>query len=101
MASGLAYANDDATTIVKAADQYRLVSEDMQIDTKITTLNRDGSFDKERLYQVFQQSNRQSLVVMQSPAEKGQKVLMSGEDFWMILPGSQRPIRITPMQNCW
>jgi hypothetical protein len=36
---------------------------------------------------------------MQSPVEKGQKVLMLGDDFWLLLPGSQRPLRITPMQK--
>jgi hypothetical protein len=36
---------------------------------------------------------------MQSPAEKGQKVLMLGDDFWLLMPGSQRPLRITPMQK--
>jgi hypothetical protein len=36
---------------------------------------------------------------MQSPAEKGQKVLMLGDDFWLLMPNSQRPLRITPMQK--
>jgi hypothetical protein len=36
---------------------------------------------------------------MQSPAEKGQKVLMLGDDFWLLMPDSQRPLRITPMQK--
>jgi hypothetical protein len=36
---------------------------------------------------------------MQSPAEKGQKVLMLGDDFWLLMPASQRPLRITPMQK--
>ena len=36
---------------------------------------------------------------MQSPVEKGQKVLMLGDDFWLVMPGSQRPLRITPMQK--
>jgi hypothetical protein len=36
---------------------------------------------------------------MQSPGEKGQKVLMLGDAFWQIMPQSQRPIRITPMQK--
>jgi hypothetical protein len=36
---------------------------------------------------------------MQSPAEKGQKVLMLGDDFWLLMPDTQRPVRITPMQK--
>lgn len=92
------WANDPAV-ILQAADRYRLANENSEIQSVITTFLRDGSQEKERQYLVYAQANRQSLVVMQSPAEKGQKVLMSGDDFWIILPGSQRPMRITPMQK--
>jgi hypothetical protein len=36
---------------------------------------------------------------MRSPAEAGQKLLMLGDDFWLLMPNSQRPLRITPMQK--
>jgi hypothetical protein len=90
---------DDVTPMLKAADKYRVSSENMQVDTLITVFNTDGSPDKERRYTVFAQARHQSLVLMQSPAEKGQKVLMLGDDFWLLMPGSQRPLRITPMQK--
>ncbi|MGY4831223.1 outer membrane lipoprotein-sorting protein [Sphaerotilaceae bacterium SBD11-9] len=85
--------------LLKAADRYRVTSANMQVETQINTFNSDGSPDKERRYTVFAQANHQSLVLMQSPAEKGQKVLMLGDDFWLLMPGSQRPLRITPMQK--
>ena len=47
----------------------------------------------------FVQRDHQSLVLMRSPAEAGQKVLMLGDDFWLLMPGSQRPLRITPAQK--
>ncbi|MFZ6848317.1 outer membrane lipoprotein-sorting protein [Undibacterium sp. RuRC25W] len=90
---------DDLKSLLKAADHFRLGEESMQVETQITTFNRDGSKEKERTYLVYSRPHRQSLVLMQSPAEKGQKILMSGDDFWMLLPGSQRPLRITPMQK--
>ncbi|MFZ6712231.1 outer membrane lipoprotein-sorting protein [Undibacterium sp. TC9W] len=96
--TGLARA-DEVGDILKAADQFRVGSENMQVETEITTFAKDGSKEKERNYLVFSQVNHQSLVLMKSPAEKGQKVLMLGDDFWMLLPGSQRPLRITPMQK--
>ncbi|MBA2676524.1 outer membrane lipoprotein-sorting protein [Ramlibacter sp.] len=89
----------DVGALLKAADRYRVASQNTRVDTQVSVLNADGSVDKERLYTVFAQTNHQSLVLMQSPAEKGQKVLMSGDDFWLVLPGSQRPLRITPMQK--
>jgi hypothetical protein len=89
----------DVPALLKAADKYRLSSENMQVDTQIRVFNADGSPDKERRYTVFAQTGHQSLVLMQSPAEKGQKVLMLGDDFWLLMPGSQRPLRISPMQK--
>jgi len=85
--------------LLKATDRYRMSSSNMQVDTQINTFNTDGSPDKERRYTVFAQANHQSLVLMQSPAEKGQKVLMLADDFWLLMPNSQRPLRITPMQK--
>jgi outer membrane lipoprotein-sorting protein len=89
----------DVSTLLKAADKYRMSSDNMQVDTQISVFNTDGSPDKERRYTVFAQAKHQSLVLMQSPAEKGQKVLMLGDDFWLLMPSSQRPLRITPMQK--
>lgn len=89
----------DVPALLKAADKYRMSSDNMQVDTQISVFNTDGSPDKERRYTVFAQQKHQSLVLMQSPAEKGQKVLMLGDDFWLLMPGSQRPLRITPMQK--
>jgi hypothetical protein len=98
-ALGVAAKAQDVTALLKAADKFRVGSADMQVDTQIRVANADGSPDKERRYTVFSRSGHRSLVLMQSPAEKGQKVLMLGDDFWLLLPGSQRPLRITPMQK--
>ncbi|MEY4980071.1 MAG: hypothetical protein RLZZ352_2341 [Pseudomonadota bacterium] len=89
----------DVSSLLKHADSYRMGSDNLQVDTLVETFKADGTPDKERRYTVFAQSGRQSLVLMQSPAEKGQKVLMLGDDFWLLMPGSQRPLRITPMQK--
>lgn len=89
----------DVPMLLKAADRYRVGSANMQVETLISIFNADGSADKERRYTVFAQAKHQSLVLMQSPAEKGQKVLMLGDDFWLLMPNSQRPLRITPMQK--
>jgi len=95
----IAQSAQDVPALLKAADKYRMSSENMQVDTLISVFNVDGSPDKERRYTVFAQAKHQSLVLMQSPAEKGQKVLMLGDDFWLLMPSSQRPLRITPMQK--
>ena len=96
---GCAAMANEVSSLLKAADLFRMSSDNMQIETQISTFNRDGNLEKERRYLVFSQAKRQSLVLMQSPAEKGQKMLMLGDDFWMVLAGSQRPLRITPLQK--
>jgi len=97
----------DLDAMLRNADRYRLggavgsatVAADLQVETRVESFHADGKVDKERRYTVFTQSDRRSLVLMQSPAEKGQKVLMLGDDFWLLMPQSQRPMRITPMQK--
>lgn len=89
----------DLDTALRNADHYRMSADNLQVDTLVQTYTASGELDKARRYTVFAQSGRQSLVLMQSPAEKGQKVLMLGDDFWLLMPNSQRPMRITPMQK--
>lgn len=85
--------------LLAEADQYRMSGQNMQVQVQIEVRNPDETLDKERTYTVFAQEKHQSLVIMQSPAEKGQKVLMLGDDFWLLMPNTQRPMRITPMQK--
>lgn len=88
----------DVKTLLRQADAYRLTAEDMRVNTQVE-VQKNGALERERSYVVYLRAGRQSLVLMQSPAEKGQKVLMLGDDYWLILPTSQRPMRITPTQK--
>src|SRR5438309_7922668 len=99
LAIGASAHADDTAALLKAADAYRAGQDKLQVETQVTTFKRDGSPDKERRYTVFAQAQHKSLVLMRSPAEAGQKVLMLGDDFWLLMPGSQRPLRITPSQK--
>ena len=77
--SAAAGAADDVKSLLTAADRWRTGADALQVETQVTTLARDGSVDKERRYTVFVQPGRRSLVLMRSPAEAGQKVLMLGD----------------------
>lgn len=92
-------AAEDVPALLKAADRFRTGATSLQVETLVNVLNRDGSPDKERRYTVYSQAGGKSLVLMRSPADAGQKILMLGDDFWLLLPGSQRPVRITPSQK--
>ena len=95
---GAAETSSDANEWVKAADSYRQNAENLKVNTRVR-LFKKGQLDKERLYEVYIKPDRKSLVLFQSRGEKGQKVLMIADKFWMIMPKSRRPIRITPMQK--
>lgn len=92
-------ADTDVAALLAAADRYRSGTGNVMVETEVKVFNRDGSPDKERRYTVYAQVQRKSLVLMRSPAEQGQKVLMLGDDFWLLMPNSQRPLRITAAQK--
>ena len=94
----LLWADEKADDFVKAADQYRQSDEAMQIES-VVELFKNGQLSKRKSYRVYVRPERKSLVVMLSPSEKGQKILMLGDKFWILMPRSRRPIRITPMQK--
>ena len=94
----LAQADEAVQTLLKKADAYRLSDDHIQVETQII-VKKNGQLDKDRLYSVLLSGTKKSLVLMRSPAEKGQKVLMLGDDYWLIMPSSQRPMRITPTQK--
>ncbi len=88
----------DVATILKKTDAFRQADSSAQIETLVQTY-KNGEPDKEKRYQVLIRPGGKSLILFRSPGEVGQKVLMSGDDFWMLLPGSARPMRITPLQK--
>jgi hypothetical protein len=88
----------DIKSLLREADAYRLTDESLRVDTE-AKVYKAGQLDKTRLYEVYVKPGRRSLVVFRSPAERGQKLLMLGDDFWLVLPSSQRPLRITPVQK--
>ncbi len=89
----------DAQTLLRRANEFRAGRPDTRIDVTVKALGADGAVSKERAYSVYTAEAGKTVVVMRSPSEVGQKVLMADEQFWMVLPNSQRPMRITPMQK--
>lgn len=88
----------DAVSLVQRADEYRLKERAAKI-VSVVKLYHDGRLDKTNLYDVYMRENRESLVLFQSATEAGQKLLMLGDNYWLLMPKSRRPIRITPMQK--
>ncbi|MDR2637604.1 MAG: outer membrane lipoprotein-sorting protein [Zoogloeaceae bacterium] len=91
-------AETDVAALLRQADLYRRPAGPVRVETEVRQY-RNGALDKERLYTVYAKPGRRSLVLMKSPSEIGQKVLMLGEKFWLLTPDSQRPLRITANQK--
>ncbi|WP_404419179.1 outer membrane lipoprotein-sorting protein [Marinospirillum sp.] len=81
-------------------DELRLGNPDQEV--KVMTeirLYKKGELESQRDYEVYVGSNRRSLVLFRSQAEAGQKMLMLDDQYWLFMPSSRRPLRITPMQK--
>ena len=84
--------------MVKNADDYRLGQRSAKVVSDVK-LYKNNELDKTRQYTVYTRENRESLVLFNSQVEAGQKMLMLGDNYWLLMPKSRRPIRITPMQK--
>ncbi|MCL1073832.1 outer membrane lipoprotein-sorting protein [Shewanella dokdonensis] len=95
--NGLQADEIDANAMLMAADHYRLDSEQARVVTEVSEYEQQQLINQRR-YHVYLDGNN-SLVMFKSVAELGQKMLMLGQQYWLIMPRSSRPIRITPMQK--
>jgi hypothetical protein len=94
----LALADDETSNWLRQADGFRLPADEVQVETEIR-LFKKGELQKTRDYTVYLKPGRRSLVLFRSPNEVGQKMLLLDDKFWIILPSSRRPVRITASQK--
>lgn len=97
-AVSVSQAAESVERLLEQADRFRIPGGDVVVEVEILQF-KGGVEKKRRDYSVYLKPGRRSLVLFRHPSERGQKVLMVDEKFWMVMPGSRRPIRITPMQK--
>lgn len=83
---------------LEVLDTARIQQGQVRVETRIDVWE-DGELARSSRYDVYVGTERRSLAFARSDREAGQKILMLDDQFWLFLPGSQRPIRITPMQK--
>jgi outer membrane lipoprotein-sorting protein len=91
-------ATPDAEALLKRSDAYRNGWPSYVLRVNITNYE-SGKEDEERLYEVSQKGTEKTYVDFLSPREKGQHLLMLGDDMWIYLPDASRPVRITPLER--
>jgi len=87
-----------AAQILANADSFRASQSGTLSSTRVEAFDGERKI-KERRYHVYSMPPARSLVVFQHGSERGQKLLMRGNDYWIFMPNSKRPIRITPLQR--
>jgi hypothetical protein len=88
----------DAQSLLERSDAVRNGGYSFAVRVNIRNFE-DGKVDEEHAYQVFQKGLDKSYVEFLSPREKGRHLLMLGDDMWVFLPDTSRPIRITPLER--
>ena len=91
-------AGPGAEALLKRSDVYRNGWPSYVLRVKITNYE-SGKADEEKLYEVSQKGTEKTYVEFLSPREKGQHLLMLGDDMWVYLPDTSRPVRITPLER--
>src|ERR1700730_2498031 len=97
-AAAATIANVDAEARLRQSDILRNGSASYVVHIKIT--NFEGARqDEEHLYAVSQKGPDKTHVEFLSAREKGRYVLVLGDDMWIYLPDTSRPVRITPLER--
>ena len=89
---------EDSKRILEKLDAYRVPYERFLIRTKITTYKGD-KIDETAVFDAYIDGSEKSLVIAKKYRTKDMKILYVRENMWVHLPGSRRPIRITPIQR--
>ncbi|PWT98216.1 MAG: outer membrane lipoprotein-sorting protein [Terriglobia bacterium] len=97
-AAAAAIANVDAQALLRQSDAQRNGSASYAVRIKITNFEA-GKQDEEHLYAVAQKGLDKTHIEFLSPREKGRFLLMLGDDMWVYLPDTSRPVRITPLER--
>jgi outer membrane lipoprotein-sorting protein len=88
----------DAEALLKRSDAFRNGWPSYVLRVKITNFESDKA-DEESLYEVSQKGVDKTYVEFMSPRDKGRHLLMLGDDMWVYLPDTSRPVRITPLER--
>lgn len=88
----------DAMDLLKKSDTYRNGWPSFITHVKITNYESEKA-DEEKLYEVSQKGTDKTYVEFMTPREKGRHLLMLGDEMWVFLPDTSRPVRITPLER--
>jgi len=87
-----------AIEILEKSDLMRNGSGSAVVRTRITYY-KNSQIEQQSLFDVYAKGQEKALVRALDPNQRGLRVLVLGDDFWMTLPDVSKPVRITPLQR--
>ncbi|MCK5148499.1 outer membrane lipoprotein-sorting protein [bacterium] len=84
--------------ILERIDKYRVPHENFMARTRITTFQKDKQIDT-AVFDAYISGPEKSLVIQKEGKNRDMKILYHEDKLWVSLPGSRRPLRITPIQR--
>jgi outer membrane lipoprotein-sorting protein len=97
-ASAAAAVPPDPALLLRRSDRSRNGWDSFVARIRIVNYEQ-GRADEEQVFEVSQKGVDKSYVEFLSPRDKGRHMLMLGDDMWIYLPDTSRPIRITPAER--
>lgn len=99
--SGPAMAGQDTPnliTLLQKADAMRMPLDEGRVTARIT-MEKDGQRGRALPFAVAFSAQRERRVETLGGSRKGQRVLLTGEGYWLWMPGIQQPVRLTRLQR--
>jgi outer membrane lipoprotein-sorting protein len=87
-----------AQEIVERSDGARNLTEAFTMAMRITNFENEQQKDQAD-FEVMISGRDRGLVKFVGGRDKGNYLLMVGDDMWIYIPGTHKPIRITPIQR--
>lgn len=99
LAQAPAEGDELARSVVEKADRARLPHDPFQVDLSITT-TAPGKDPEIRKYRILSKGNDNTIVLTLEPLiDRGQILLMRGNDLWIFMPNLSQPIRLSVAQR--
>ena len=88
----------DAARIVAEADRIRFPAQGFQVDAKVVSIT-DGVRSVNQ-YRILSQNQDNTIVMTTAPAaERGQTMLVKGQDLWVFMPNVSQAVRLPLSQR--
>lgn len=90
--------HSDAEALLRQIDAIRSPSENFVFTVQLQAQTGSGSTANE--FEVAVRNSTQSLVQYRQPIkQRGRALLLDGPNMWIYIPGTSRPVRISPQQQ--